>query len=982
MSVFPRFLEYFALSGLGVCAALLTGIYLWRLSGRARIYARRYGIIGLLAAAFFGFAAITEGPPDEDYKAAVQEELDGEGETNAVYGAMLCYSPRRALSAPSPAPTTEMDLSPRLVYVATNEVDYTMPTNAVEYAPWRLRGAAEDWFKLGLEGGSDWWRFPKGTNEYSAFRVFTDGTIRPKLHSTNDTISAVGTAMSAIPNLSRFWYSVGTNDSRILTWENFALGRVANQVSSALPPSLSVSAQIELFPSGDYIVRSNNVERLYRFIDPFDVPEEEWGQSDADKAYIDAMVGTNLENGYYKLTVTVPPSVGRRTLITVGDQQLVADKPGEYAFLLAKGIKYNLDLLPYNPDIRYDAVDDIVPPMMLMQGTDPERGMQSGHWTTDEGHTELVIPNPMVPFAPSAYILWAPRLSVTPGNWDPSENDPSETFTAVLSDIPFYAWPTNCWRTTDSSVVSISSPRQMTTAMECHYPKADETSCGLSLDVGFLDSVMHVEFVRDAPGDGDGRPAPSFTIPNTFFVNNDDDNDDGLADGDHPYLASYNDDDFVEVEIAAPEDAPGTVRIEGVAGYDGGFTGEDEMAFLDDRGNRPLGDGTSFTSYGWDSFALYLNPRSRSSSYRDVSIKATFEPDEGQAWSSTARFTIVEPVVEPICTETTNVFENGRMRNLTVNPCGVAIGRNAYFRIAVEPSDYPNSMIVWSVTDDSTGSVSFVGGNTGRSVTVRGVSPGDVTLKIQIGDCQSAPPTFTLRVVEPKTVRLSAWIVANLEGETPVDAAKIREMINEAEDIFAQVGVSFDIGDRISVTNIAEAYNVLWENGTDDVWDFDRLVATHSGTGGLECYFVNTIISSGRNKIVGGHSNSGIVLAASASAVTFAHEIGHGFGMKDVYRIAEQNRALFGAACCAWNIDDWNGGCVGRHSPGTRYYEYGIRQEALIRRMLMDGLSIGEVEGRDITYGSIYGFDKDGFEEYRSCGYFNNSLKVEFPVHQ
>lgn len=263
--------------------------------------------------------------------------------------------------------------------------------------------------------------------------------------------------------------------------------------------------------------------------------------------------------------------------------------------------------------------------------------------------------------------------------------------------------------------------------------------------------------------------------PIEMFVNDDDDNDDGRADGDHPYLASYSDDDFVEVEVAAPEDVSGTLKVEGVAGYDGGFTGEDEMAFLDMYGNQPLGDGTSIRSSGWNALSLYLNPRGRSSSYRGTSIKAMFEPDEGQAWSSTARFTIVEPIVEPICTETTNVFENGRMRNLTVNPCGVAIGRDAYFRIAVEPSDYPNSMIVWSVDDGSEGSVSFVGGNTGRSVKVRGVSPGDVTLKIQIGDCRSYPPTFTLRVVEPKTVRLSAWIVADRTGKLAFTISQARQ---------------------------------------------------------------------------------------------------------------------------------------------------------------------------------------------------------------
>lgn len=349
MSAIPKILEYFALIGLGVCVVVLVGLYFSHLSKRARIVARRYGVIGIWAAAFFSFAAITEGPPDEEYKDAAQEELNGESETNALYGAMLT-TPRRTLPARFPIPV----MTHRLVYVVTNEVyDYTMPTIATEYAPWHLRGAAEDWARIEVgrmkeEGGSDWWRFPMGTNEYSAFRVFTDGTIRPKLHSTNDTISAVGAAMSAIPDVSRFWYAVGTNDSRVLTWENFVMGRIANSaVNLNLQPFLS--AQIELFRSGDYIVRSNGVERLYRFVDPFDVPEEEWGQSEADKADIDAMVGTNLENGYYKLTVTVPPSVGRRTLITVGSQQLVADKPGEYAFLLEKGEEYELSLLRSRP---------------------------------------------------------------------------------------------------------------------------------------------------------------------------------------------------------------------------------------------------------------------------------------------------------------------------------------------------------------------------------------------------------------------------------------------------------------------------------------------------------------------------------------------------------------------------------------------------------------------------------------------------------
>ena len=787
------------------------------------------------------------------------------------------------------------------------------------------------------------------------------------------------------------WFAVGTNDSRILTWDTFAVGRIPLTSHTPHTPQTSqtsLSAQIELRKSGDYIARSNGVERFYRFVDPFDWPDGEWGQPDADRASIDAAVGTGLENGYYKLTVTVPPTVCRRTLITVGDQQLAVDRPGEYAFLLAKGVRYGLDLMPYSPDIRYEAVDDIAPPVGLLgQGLRPGQGMRAGRWTTDGGEVELIVPNPLVPLAPVAHVIWTPSLSVSPGNWDPSENFPEENFTAVLTDVPFFASPTNCWTTTDPAVVSISSPTEMTTAMECHYPRADEESCGLSLDVGFLDCALHVDFVREEPGSGEDSSKPKFTIPNTFFVNDDDDNDDGRDDGEHPFDSSSMDDDLVEVRVETPGTLGmhGTLRIDGVKGYDGGFTGEDEMAFLDAAGLRPLGDGASFSAFSILPVSLYFNPRCKSSSDLGTSIKATYEPTGGQAWSETERFTIVEPVAEPICTDTTNVFEYGRMRRLTVNPCGVAVGRDAYFRIAVEPSDYPDSQIVWSVDEGFAGSVSFIGGNTGRAVTVRGVSTGDVTLKVQIGDCRSRPPTFTLRVVEPKTVRLSAWIVADRVGRTPFTVAQVQNMVTEAEDIFSQVGVTFDIGDRISVTNIAEAFDVLLENGTDDAWDFNRLVATHSGTGGLECYFVNSIMTDDPDfETVGGHNSSGIVISASGVALSLAHEIGHSFGMHDIYRNARNGLIFHGLSKRSWNMSDWNGGCDGHGNAGARYYPSGTFQHQLIQRMLMDGMKADVAVGRDITYGAIRGFNSGDSNAVGDVdtGFFDNIDHISQPCHQ
>ena len=41
-------------------------------------------------------------------------------------------------------------------------------------------------------------------------------------------------------------------------------------------------------------------------------------------------------------------------------------------------------------------------------------------------------------------------------------------------------------------------------------------------------------------------------------------------------------------------------------------------------------------------------------------------------------------------------------------------------------------------------------------------------------------------------------------------------MVKTANDIYAQVGVTFDLGDRITVTNIPDAYDIVWEGTTNN----------------------------------------------------------------------------------------------------------------------------------------------------------------------
>jgi hypothetical protein len=85
-----------------------------------------------------------------------------------------------------------------------------------------MRGGYEDVFKLELGD----WRFPIGTNLVDYLWVYTWGRVRPRLKATELEIAAVGSSMSAVPQVSEFWYANGTNGSKILTWHNFFVGRI------------------------------------------------------------------------------------------------------------------------------------------------------------------------------------------------------------------------------------------------------------------------------------------------------------------------------------------------------------------------------------------------------------------------------------------------------------------------------------------------------------------------------------------------------------------------------------------------------------------------------------------------------------------------------------------------------------------------------------------------------------------------------------
>ena len=165
----------------------------------------------------------------------------------------------------------------RLESVTTNEaVSYAMPTNGVEYMPWSLGGGYEMHFPLDL--GDDF-GFPFGTGMVRRLDVLSGGMVEslPRqrvggLYHSLMSICAAREYASIVPGVGRFWWADAAAETaafpvkvKHLTWENIFAGRDRTG---------QYNAQIEFHDDGNFITRSNNVERVYRRVLPYDLDND------------------------------------------------------------------------------------------------------------------------------------------------------------------------------------------------------------------------------------------------------------------------------------------------------------------------------------------------------------------------------------------------------------------------------------------------------------------------------------------------------------------------------------------------------------------------------------------------------------------------------------------------------------------------------------------------------------------------------------
>ena len=90
-------------------------------------------------------------------------------------------------------------------------------------------------------------------------------------YSSAMSICAAREWASIVPGVRRFWWADAARpesasyQSKLLTWENVYAGRDSTG---------QYNAQIELRGDGNFITRSNNVERVYRRVLPFDLDND------------------------------------------------------------------------------------------------------------------------------------------------------------------------------------------------------------------------------------------------------------------------------------------------------------------------------------------------------------------------------------------------------------------------------------------------------------------------------------------------------------------------------------------------------------------------------------------------------------------------------------------------------------------------------------------------------------------------------------
>lgn len=257
----------------------------------------------------------------------------------------------------------------------------------------------------------------------------------------------------------------------------------------------------------------------------------------------------------------------------------------------------------------------------------------------------------------------------------------------------------------------------------------------------------------------------------------------------------------------------------------------------------------------------------------------------------------------------------------------------------------PNGNIVWSNSNNTV--LSFVGGNTGTNITVKGNAKGETKLTANLKGFIGKQPEFNVKVTDLEET--DAWVFIVGDGSkyaaTPSHVTNVFNATNQRVSQF---------GTKLRIAGIIYTNNPAWFDIADSNVAHTNMGTVAIPTNSLRVFFVD--------KIDGGDTlgfNGDYSMAVSATtdiaklATILAHEVGHACGLNDIYPWYEDigNGIPF--------TDIFDAGVVRKDRMedekdwGAGYYQHDLLHTNLLTRLLMHGYYHENMN--HVPHGSVYG---------------------------
>lgn len=369
-----------------------------------------------------------------------------------------------------------------------------------------------------------------------------------------------------------------------------------------------------------------------------------------------------------------------------------------------------------------------------------------------------------------------------------------------------------------------------------------------------------------------------------------------------------------------------------------------------------------------DKAYLWVEAVKSSDTLADITVKAEIT-ERDMPTNDNIRMTASRIKCEPITDETHALLT-------PYNPASIVTGIPAYFRIDVEPAEYPDSAINWTETGGGYAALDKLpSSGTNRFARFRQVLDDvrDSTIEVDVLGNYYTPPIFRFKKLgQFKSITTNIFVTSDpTTGNKILTDAQVMHMVDMCNKLLVQTG--FQLNPIIGT----------WRTGNGSAFfSFDssvagttQLISNSEITDGIRLVIVNDYDAGGNPHRAAGLTWEGFWVSVAASNTStyemgrvLAHEFGHSCGLDDIYITREYDGnswQLDGEekATREWSIDDWPEDGSLNSDPAyyarcekrvpTTLTEYATRQYNLIHRQVMYG-DVSSIE-TDFALGKVYG---------------------------